>query len=279
MKADSFFARSWHHCKQILNVVPLVRIFLGAWLLSASLMLFMWLVFLGTHNPSVVDLGWVLSITVMGIYTATFLKEVTWVHRLFMQVLLMWAIRLGGFLLYSRLLAGYVDARYEEIETVFSNSELLNFFLNYQLQALLAAFFSFALYAVFNDKEHSLPLVGISLALILVGIIGEGVVDYQLYQFQQSGASGLCKVGLWQYSRHPNYFFELLIWVGFALPGLRSYTLLYSFITPLSLWAVMNYITIPLTERVALEKYPEYQQYIEHTNRLCPIRWDVLKDQ
>ena len=251
----------------------IVGILLSSWGLSASLMLLMWLLFMITNNPAIVDLGWVLGITAIGAYAFMQLERTTWVHSIFLGLLLIWAVRLGGFLLFTRIIPGHLDSRYAVIKNSFSTYEALNFLINYQVQALLASFFAFALYATFHHKSYSTPVIITATVLILAGIIGQGIADHQLYSFKQSGASGICEVGLWRYSRHPNYFFELLIWMGFAMTGLRSYTLLYSFITPLSLWVIMSYITIPLTERVSLSKRPAYRDYIERTHKLLPIKY------
>jgi steroid 5-alpha reductase family enzyme len=50
-------------------------------------------------------------------------------------------------------------------------------------------------------------------------------------------------------SRHPNLFFELLVWVGFAIGGLTDYISVIGFIGPILLWLVMDKLTLPLTEK------------------------------
>ena len=249
-----------------------IRILLSSWSISASLMLFMWVLFLLTNNPAIVDLGCVLGITAVGVYAFMQLEGPTWAHSIFLGLLVLWAMRLGGFLLVTRIIPGHLDGRYAAIKNSFSTHEALNFLINYQVQALLAGLFAFALYATFHAKSYSMPVVIAAAVFCMIGIIGQGIADYQLYSFKQSGASGICETGLWRYSRHPNYFFEILIWVGFAMTGLRSATLLYSFITPFGIWAIMAYITIPLTERVSLSKRPAYREYMERTNKLLPIK-------
>lgn len=249
-----------------------IRILLSSWGISASLMLFMWVLFLLTNNPAIVDLGWVLGITAIGGYAFMQLERPSWAHYIFLGLLVLWAVRLGGFLLVTRIIPGHLDGRYAAIKNSFSTHEALNFLINYQVQAFLASLFAFALYAVFHVKSYSISIVIAAAIFCVIGIIGQGIADYQLYSFKQSGALGICETGLWRYSRHPNYFFEILIWVGFAMTGLRSVTLLYSFITPVGIWAIMAYITIPLTEQVSLSKRPVYREYMERTYKLLPIK-------
>ena len=63
----------------------------------------------------------------------------------------------------------------------------LLFFLNYQLQALLASLFSFALYATFSHQAYPRSVMFVPIALILTGIVGEAIADFQSYNFKASG--------------------------------------------------------------------------------------------
>ena len=57
------------------------------------------------------------------------------------------------------------------------------------------------------------------------------------------------KNGLWSKSRHPNLFFDLLTWIGFAFAGLNDYSISFlGFLGPASLWAIEYFVTIPITE-------------------------------
>jgi hypothetical protein len=62
----------------------------------------------------------------------------------------------------------------------------------------------------------------VGFVLALCGIAGESLADAQLARWKRDPANGsrVCDVGLWGYSRHPNYFFEWLVWLGYAVYGL-----------------------------------------------------------
>src|ERR1019366_7311648 len=92
-------------------------------------------------------------------------------------------------------------------------------------------------------------------ALWLIAWISEFVADSQLNRFKSNPANRgvTCRVGLWRYSRHPNYFFEWLIWVAFALFALGSpYGYLALFARALMLFFLSRVTGIPATEAQAL---------------------------
>ncbi len=70
-----------------------------------------------------------------------------------------------------------------------------------------------------NGDPHINLLEWIALIVWFVSFLLENIADYQLDQFlkQPSGKPGVCRKGLWKYSRHPNYFFEFLIWVSYSI--------------------------------------------------------------
>lgn len=76
-------------------------------------------------------------------------------------------------------------------------------------------------------------LDNIGCLIIIFGITGESVADWQLQEFKSNFKGKVCNVGLWRYSRHPNYFFDWLTWLGFTFFSL-SYTYGYiGLISPL----------------------------------------------
>ena len=89
----------------------------------------------------------------------------------------------------------------------------------------------------------------------LVSMIGEAIADLQLHNFKKNPANAgkTCRAGLWKYSRHPNYFFEWLIWVGYAVFALGSPWGWIGLISPaLILYFLLGVTGIPATEAQAL---------------------------
>jgi steroid 5-alpha reductase family enzyme len=90
----------------------------------------------------------------------------------------------------------------------------LPFLAFFELQALIVVLFSFPFLCVAFDQHLSLtPVRAAALALGIVALIGEAASDWQMQSFKKKpqNAGQVCRIGLWRYSRHPNYFFEALI--------------------------------------------------------------------
>jgi steroid 5-alpha reductase family enzyme len=75
-----------------------------------------------------------------------------------------------------------------------------------------------------NEKSEIALLEYIGAGIWLIALTGEAIADWQLDQFKKDPANKgkVCNKGLWNYSRHPNYFFEWLIWVGYFVFALAS---------------------------------------------------------
>lgn len=111
----------------------------------------------------------------------------------------------------------------------------------------------------------------IAIAITSIAIIIEGVADQQLYNFIQkrSGKGEIMDDGLWRYSRHPNYFGEVLFWFGlyiFALAADIFYW--WTIIGPVSILMLFIFISIPLMDNRNLEKRPNYGKHMEKVSKL-----------
>ncbi len=248
---------------------------LKTYIVAAILMFFVWGVYLFTKNPTVVDVAWVLGIFISGVLYFTKFSHIklNYYHYLTLVLLGIWTIRLGGFLFITRVLPGHIDPRYVDIKNSIASSESLNFLMNFQLQAFLLTIVASCMYFIANFELKSNIILHLGFVLIILGIIGESLADYQLYSFKQNNTSLICDVGLWQYSRHPNYFFELITWLGFGVIGIQSSGNLLALVSPVWLFCIMYYFTIPITEQHILEKKPEaYSKYKQETNKLVPVK-------
>ncbi len=97
----------------------------------------------------------------------------------------------------------------------------------------------------------------------------------QIKENKDVGA-GVCNIGLWKYSRHPNYFFEFMIWVSYMLFGWRSASTTWDKCTllmlpPIAYWFLVHFTGVPLTELGSLLHRGEtYAQYQRQTNMFFP---------
>jgi steroid 5-alpha reductase family enzyme len=121
-------------------------------------------------------------------------------------------------------------------------------------------------------KVH--PSLKIGAAIWAVAFLGEMIADSQLKRFKQNPQNKVrvCNVGLWHYSRHPNYFFEFLIWVSFAIVALPAQYGYLGLISPvLILFLLFRVSGIPATEEQAIRSKGEaYRKYQQTTSAFIP---------
>ncbi|MFA6303441.1 MAG: DUF1295 domain-containing protein [Legionella sp.] len=223
-----------------------------------------WVVYRLLKNPSVVDTSWSLGLMIAGLI---YLWSVPITPRsaVISALLILWALRLAGYLWYTRISKGHVDKRYTEMSNSWKINQYLGFFLNFQLQGFLIFIISLVFFFISQSNQSNLqPFDALAVFMVLVGIAGESIADLQLNKFKAQEKGGVCTIGLWNYSRHPNYFFDWLSWAGFTLFALQSNKGYLALIPLLLLYYIFTHITGPITERGSVQsrgqKYIDYQK-------------------
>lgn len=223
-------------------------------------------------NYGVVDIVWSYAFgPVAALYA--FLSAEGWLPRrvLIAAIALLWSARLGTYL-YRRVMSHHPeeDGRYREMRTRWSANFPAEMFKFYQFQALsvviLAAPF---LLAVGRPEARFTVLDWLALALFVVAQTGEALADAQLASFKKnpSNRGRVCEAGLWAFSRHPNYFFVSLTWLGFALFALPAAWGWLGLVAPASILYLLLFVTgVPMTEEQALrtkgDAYRDYQRRV-----------------
>jgi steroid 5-alpha reductase family enzyme len=254
---------------------PLVLLLLGT-LLVVAVMFGLWVLGIRNHNFSYVDIGWSVNFAVLAaLYAALAPGDLQ--RRV--VIALMFAahgLRLGWHLS-KRIIGEPEEGRYQQLRKDWGGSGNLNLkFLGFfEFQAVLNAFLTLPLLvASFNRAPSFHPLEIAGIALSIVGIIGESVADAQLAAFKREPANkgGVCDVGLWRYSRHPNYFFEWLIWIAYAVFALASPHGWIAMAMPvLMLHFLINVTGLKATEEQALRtKGDRYRRYQARTSGFIP---------
>jgi steroid 5-alpha reductase family enzyme len=125
-----------------------------------------------------------------------------------------------------------------------------------------------------HPMEGNTAIVALGILVILAGTIGETVADWQLKQFkrQPPPKEVVCRVGLWNYSRHPNYFFEFVVWLGIFTVGVSfPYGWLGVIALAIILYTLFKVTGIPTIENHALQsKGAAYQAYREEVSVFVP---------
>ncbi len=238
-------------------------------------MALLWLLQLRTRNAGVVDVGWAFGVGAMAVLAAT--CSTGWSGRRMAIAVVMgiWSARLGLYLLRDRVVGRPEDGRYAELRRVWATGADVRFFWFFQLQALAALFFALpALLASANGAPALSILERAALVLWLVAFVGELTADRQLEQFKAHPANRgrTCRAGLWRYTRHPNYFFEWLMWVAYALFALASPWGVAAVACPFAMLYLLFRVTgIPATEAQALRsRGDDYRRYQQTTSAFFP---------
>lgn len=228
-----------------------------------------WCIYLGVKNAGLIDVFWGINITSIGLVNLS-ARPFDMLSIFSIGLLILWGARLTLFLLVTRVLRGKQDPRYEKMSNKWNNKNL-GFLAQYLFQGILAwviALPFFTLSCV--DSMQFITIFGA--ILVIIGIVGESLADLQLYRHVQTQKGVICQRGLWRYSRHPNYFFECLVWLGFSILGSAAGIGLLSFLSIIMLFSIMWFITIPITENESLKKRGNpYKAYISKTS--CFIPW------
>lgn len=234
-----------------------------------------WIFSLIQRNVTVVDTLWGIGFVLIA--WISFLMSDGYTGRKLLLTLLTtaWGARLALYLNLRNRGKGE-DPRYgawrSEYGQKFWIVSLFNVFL---IQALFLWVISLALQLGQIPKEPArLTLFDLIGAILwLIGFMFEAVGDWQLARFKSDPANSgkVMDRGLWAFSRHPNYFGEMLIWWGIFVITLAVPGSWWTVVSPLVITLVLIKITgVALTEKTILEKRPEYRAYIERTSAFIP---------
>ena len=185
-----------------------------------------------------------------------------------------WSLRLGTYIL-RRVLRHHPreDARYETLRRSWQGPWM--FLAFFELQALLVTIFALPFLFVSFDSSPALdPLTVAGALLAIIALCGETIADFQMQHFKANPSNDgkVCQSGLWRYSRHPNYFFESLIWWAFFLAAIPSPYGWTTIVCPLLMLYFLFKVTgIPLTEEYSLKsKGDRYRAYQQTTSAFIP---------
>jgi len=241
----------------------------------AALMLVLWLIHLRTGNAAIVDAGWAGGLALLGVLYAWMGGGYPPRAWLIGGMAAVWGLRLAIFLMVTRVIGHPEEGRYQELRRRWKTNIAFTFLWFFEFQALLGVVLSAPFFlAARNPAPAISALEWAAVALWVVAMAGEVAADAQLNAFKANPANKgrTCQVGLWRYSRHPNYFFEWLIWVAFALFASGSPDGLWGWLSPaLILYFVLRLTGIPATEAQAIRtRGDEYRRYQQTTSAFVP---------
>jgi len=241
----------------------------------AVLMFILWLLHFPLRNAAIVDVGWAIGLVFLAIIYAMH-GVGYWRRTLFLiPMAMLWGLRLGLYLLFTRVTGQPEEGRYAELRRKWGSNAGLKFLLFFEAQALLCGVLSLPFLVAMHDPLKGSPdFENWGLGLWAVAFLGEIVADTQLRRFKRDpkNKGRVCNVGLWRYSRHPNYFFEFLIWASFAIVAFPAQFGYLGLISPLLILFFLFQVSgIPATERQALRSKGEaYRKCQRSTSPFIP---------
>ncbi|MBN1179895.1 MAG: DUF1295 domain-containing protein [Anaerolineae bacterium] len=194
---------------------------------------------------------------------------------LLLVLVLIWAARLGTFL-FRRIRKAGKDTRFDTIKTSF-----IQFLNTWTLQGLWVTFTLAAALATITTTVRK-ELDGFALVGFLIWALGfffEATADAQKNRFRADPANKgrFIHTGLWSWSRHPNYFGEIVIWIGvavIALPVLRGWQWV-TLVSPVFVALLITRISgVPMLEKYADDTWggqADYEAYKARTSVLIPL--------
>jgi steroid 5-alpha reductase family enzyme len=190
-----------------------------------------------------------------------------------------WSIRLGSYL-GIRVAHHAEDVRYNGFRREWGADFQRRMFWFLQAQAAASIILAICILLAVRHPATGIRLADwIGVAILAVAIAGEGVADNQLKRFKANPANkgGVCNVGLWRWSRHPNYFFEWLVWMSYAVMA-ADFSGAYlwgwlALIGPISMYYLLVYVSgIPPLEALMLKSRGDaFRRYQATTSAFFPL--------
>jgi steroid 5-alpha reductase family enzyme len=251
-------------------------LFLLGWALAAALQGVLYLRQRRTRDATLVDAGWAFSLALLAVLYAV-LAPGGIEHRVLIALLASIESLRITWLVVGRIGHGE-DTRYVELRERWRarGREQASFAVFFQAQALAAAFLSLPfLLASFNEHDGLEALEWAGAALWVVAVVFETAADRQLAAFKRRPESRgrTMREGLWRYSRHPNYFFQWLTWVAYALIALAAPYGWIGLTAPVAMLLLIVFVTgIPPAEEQALRsRGDDYRRYQRETSAFVPL--------
>ena len=239
------------------------------------MMLMLWVIHLKLQNAGVVDVGWGIGFILL---TSVYIlrgEGLNLKNVLALFMVTFWGLRLSLHLIQRLRRDNKEDERYRSLRAQWQNGQNLKFFFFFEFQAFLQVILSIPFLIISLNNRPGLSSLEIFGFLIwVVAVTGEAIADKQLAQFKSNSQNKgkVCQAGLWHYSRHPNYFFECLVWIGYCVFAMGSPSGWISVISPIMMMYLFLKVSgVPLAEAQSLKsRGDQYREYQRSTSVLIP---------
>lgn len=247
----------------------------------ALIMLAAWIVQRRTGVTGWIDVTWSFGVGLVGAAGALWPiggATVTWRQIVVAILVGVWSLRLATHIA-GRSRAQADDPRYRQLIREWGPHASRRMFWFLQAQAAIGTVLAIAVSTAAHHPGGSLRVQDVVGVLMFVAALGgEALSDRQLRQFKSEprNRNRICDIGLWRHSRHPNYFFEWLVWVSFAIIAvdLEAHSLVgwSALAAPVAMYWVLVYASgIPPLEEHMLRRHGDaFRAYQARTPAFFP---------
>ena len=235
-----------------------------------------WLLYLKYDRADWIDVAWAYSLGAMAVCFALNGGGDPGRRLLLGLAGGLWGLRLGTHIALRVVLDPLEDGRYRQLRQDWGGNLRLKFLAFFLGQGVLNLVLCCPFLFSATGPAPGVPWwAWTGTGLALVGVLGEALADAQLRAFKADAQHGgqVCRDGLWAWSRHPNYFFEWLVWLGFAVAAQGTALSLAAFAAPALILHFLTRLTgIPATEAQALRsKGDAYRAYQRQVSPFLPL--------
>ena len=220
-------------------------------------------------NNSIVDIAWGLGFVCIAWYLYIFYPNT---QRLFIvSFVTIWGLRLALYIFIRNKGKGE-DWRYVNWRKSWGDRAIIMAFIRvFMLQGAFMFFIALPIMQCTNYSPDLSWITYIGAVVFVLGFIWESLADWQLMQFKKETANKgkIMQSGVWAYSRHPNYFGEMLVWWGLFLCAIPFGAWYIAILSPIIITLLMTRISGPMLEAKYKDR-PDYKQYLEQTNAFIP---------
>ena len=227
------------------------------------------------NNSSMYDPFWSVAPIPIIIYLAYFSNNLVLndlYTSLIVFVVLFWAVRLTHN--WTMVWGGLKEEDFRYVDLKQGNllkKEIVNFFGIHYIPTLQVNVSLLPLYFVFNESVINYNWVLIGAAISICAVILQIISDKQMRDFKKNilNKDKIMNLGLWKYSRHPNYLGEVMFWIGLYVMALSVNDIpAWLILSPLSMVILFVFISCPMMDERSLKKRPGYKEYMDKTSQL-----------
>jgi steroid 5-alpha reductase family enzyme len=267
--------------------VSLIELAIAAIIVAAAMSAVMasaWYVQRRTGNSGWVDVTWSLGVGGVAAIAAAWPIGYDWPHWRQLMVAFLagsWCLRLGAHIA-GRTRASTDDPRYRDLMIQWGSDATRRMFWFLQSQAAVGIILALSIVVAAHNPNPNLRIQDlIGLVTLLAAIVGEAIADRQLQVFKSDPANrnAVCDVGLWRWSRHPNYFFEWLSWIAYPIIAIdfagQNPLGWLALAAPVCMYWVLVHVSgiPPLEDHMLRSRGEVFRAYQKRTRAFFPLPW------